>query len=89
MLISGLELTLGTFAARAHRGRKVSRSRWAGVGIVAVRDAIVERANRGRHVRTNEDAAGGGEDRNTGGPTRRTRRSVSPSSSSSDPVGPV
>ena len=60
MLISGLELTLGAVAARALRGRKVVRSRWAGVAIVAVGVAIVERANRGRHVRTDEDSDGGG-----------------------------
>ena len=58
MLISGLELTLGTVAAHALLGRKVSRSRWAGVAIVAVGVMIVERANRGRHVRTDEDADG-------------------------------
>ncbi len=72
MLISGLELTLGMVAARALLGRKVSRSRWAGVAIVAVGVMIVERANRGRHVRTDEDADGGagdtsGKDRNDGG----------------------
>jgi hypothetical protein len=60
MLISGLELTLGAVAARALRGRKIVRSRWAGVAIVAVGVAIVERANRGRHVRTDEDSDGGG-----------------------------
>jgi len=76
MLISGLELTLGTVAARALRGRKVVRSRWAGVAIVAVGVAIVERANRGRHVRTDEDSDGGGngdaggEDRDAGGARR-------------------
>ena len=72
MLISGLELTLGTVAARALRGRKVARSRWAGVAIVAVGVAIVERANRGRHIRTDKDGGGdaGGEDRDAGGARR-------------------
>jgi hypothetical protein len=82
MLISGLELTLGTVAARALRGRKVARSRWAGIAIVAVRVVIVERGNCGRHVRTDEDADGGGgggdgggEDRDAGGARRPRGRS--------------
>ncbi len=33
MLISGLELTLGTVTAQALGGRKVARSRWAGITI--------------------------------------------------------
>ena len=57
----------------AFLGRKVARSRWVSVAIVAVGAVIVERANRGRHIRTNEDTNGGvggkdrGEDRDNGG----------------------
>jgi len=73
MLISGHELTLGTVAAHALLGRKVARSRWVSITIVAVGAVIVERANSGRHVRTDEDTDGGGggedrgEDRDNGG----------------------
>ena len=45
MLISGLELTLSVVAARVIRKRMVSRSRWVGVGIVAIGVVIIERAN--------------------------------------------
>ena len=56
---------LGTVTVHAFLGRKVAWSRWVSVAIVAVGAEIVERANRGRYVRTNENTNGGvgGEDR--------------------------
>mmetsp|Transcript_34254 Transcript_34254/g.82834 ORF Transcript_34254/g.82834 Transcript_34254/m.82834 type:complete len:455 (+) Transcript_34254:219-1583(+) len=45
MMISGLELTLSVVAARIFRKRLVSKSRWAGVIVVAVGVTIIEQAD--------------------------------------------
>ena len=66
---------LGTVAARALLGRKLARSRWSGVAIVAAVGVAImdERASHGRRVRTDKDADSGsggnagGKDHNAGG----------------------
>ncbi|KAL3808276.1 hypothetical protein ACHAXA_001165 [Cyclostephanos tholiformis] len=55
IIMSGLELCLAASAARCIRGRNVAYTRWGGISIVAFGVVIVERANRGRHVRSDDD----------------------------------